>query len=243
MAVAQRLLPLRCVICRAKILRLKHSNAPPLSGGAYNNNWYHVPQSASLYSVTSNTSAVSGKYNTVTVTTHGIVKTLCRHRLYFVFLPWHIPTGVSSASSCSSASSYKTCASSFSIKKAHYSAYAKKMGYEPLNSCSPVPSCRAGSLALSRSTSATMSSKKQNGSGVLPSSGNPGKGPSSAVPSVTSPPKGKLKLVQDFQREFRIGKERIGQPSNNNNNHHKIQNSMQKSGSAGSSLGGSTRIK
>jgi hypothetical protein len=66
MAVAQRLLPLRCVICRAKILRLKHSTGSvqplPASASQYTigHHWYNVPQSASLYSVTSNTSATSG---------------------------------------------------------------------------------------------------------------------------------------------------------------------------------------
>jgi len=48
MAVAQRFLPLRCMICRAKILRLKQGNPA------------NVPQSASLYSVaSSNASATS----------------------------------------------------------------------------------------------------------------------------------------------------------------------------------------
>ena len=68
MAVAQRLLPLRCVICRAKILRLKHSTGTvqplPASASQYTigHHWYNVPQSASLYSVTSNNSATSGKW-------------------------------------------------------------------------------------------------------------------------------------------------------------------------------------
>lgn len=66
MAVAQRLLPLRCVMCRAKILRLKHTAAGGVSSSASQytlggGQWYHVPQSASLYSVTSSTSGVSGK--------------------------------------------------------------------------------------------------------------------------------------------------------------------------------------
>ncbi|CAL8137992.1 unnamed protein product [Orchesella dallaii] len=115
MAVAQRLLPLRCVMCRAKILRLKHTGASGVSSSASQytisgGQWYHVPQSASLYSVTSSTSGVSG---------------------------------VSSASSCSSASSYKTCASSFSAvslkSKRSYSSYSK-MGYQPLRTSSPSPS-------------------------------------------------------------------------------------------------------
>jgi hypothetical protein len=65
MAVAQRLLPLRCVVCRAKILRLKHASGFPLTSSAsqytIGSQWYHVPQSSSLYSVTSSTSGISGK--------------------------------------------------------------------------------------------------------------------------------------------------------------------------------------
>lgn len=87
MAVSQRLLPLRCVICRAKILRLKQTLIPrdysmsgkswvlPQSASEYNmgtgvavgvsgpgGRWSagSVPASASLYSMASGSSSISG---------------------------------------------------------------------------------------------------------------------------------------------------------------------------------------
>ncbi|CAL7933291.1 unnamed protein product [Xylocopa violacea] len=87
MAVSQRLLPLRCVICRAKILRLKQTLIPrdysmsgkswvlPQSASEYNmrtgasvgvtgpgGRWVagSVPASASLYSMASSSSSISG---------------------------------------------------------------------------------------------------------------------------------------------------------------------------------------
>ncbi|KAF5291387.1 hypothetical protein FQR65_LT01697 [Abscondita terminalis] len=60
-AVSQRLLPLRCVICRAKILRLKTGPILPTSASGYsvNSRSSSVPQSDSLYSVSSGGSSVS----------------------------------------------------------------------------------------------------------------------------------------------------------------------------------------
>ncbi|XP_015838417.1 uncharacterized protein LOC103314091 [Tribolium castaneum] len=60
-AVSQRLLPLRCVICRAKILRLKTGPILPSSASGYsvNSRSSSVPQSDSLYSVSSGGSSVS----------------------------------------------------------------------------------------------------------------------------------------------------------------------------------------
>ncbi|XP_039280334.1 serine-rich adhesin for platelets [Nilaparvata lugens] len=70
MAVSQRLLPLRCVICRAKILRLKHTSSawlvPPsashysFSSSASAHSAHSVPNSESLYSMTSGSSSFSG---------------------------------------------------------------------------------------------------------------------------------------------------------------------------------------
>lgn len=70
MAVSQRLLPLRCVICRAKILRLKQTglNSPtsdtsmPTSVSGYSvasSSGTSVPGSDSMYSVSSGTSSAS----------------------------------------------------------------------------------------------------------------------------------------------------------------------------------------
>ncbi|XP_022916281.1 uncharacterized protein [Onthophagus taurus] len=60
-AVSQRLLPLRCVICRAKILRLKTGPLIPssVSGYSVNSRTSSVPQSDSLYSVSSGGSSIS----------------------------------------------------------------------------------------------------------------------------------------------------------------------------------------
>ncbi|CAH0563631.1 unnamed protein product [Brassicogethes aeneus] len=60
-AVSQRLLPLRCVICRAKILRLKTGPILPTSASGYsvNSRASSVPQSDSLYSVSSGGSSIS----------------------------------------------------------------------------------------------------------------------------------------------------------------------------------------
>ncbi|RZF43286.1 hypothetical protein LSTR_LSTR001547 [Laodelphax striatellus] len=68
MAVSQRLLPLRCVICRAKILRLKHTSSAwlvPPSASHYSfsssaTSAHSVPNSESLYSMTSGSSSFSG---------------------------------------------------------------------------------------------------------------------------------------------------------------------------------------
>ncbi|CAB0011060.1 unnamed protein product [Nesidiocoris tenuis] len=77
MAVSQRLLPLRCVICRAKILRLKQSGGGLLPGSTsswsvpttHSKNWLvnsashysmgPVPNSESLYSMASGSSSIS----------------------------------------------------------------------------------------------------------------------------------------------------------------------------------------
>ncbi|XP_056633143.1 uncharacterized protein LOC130442809 [Diorhabda sublineata] len=60
-AVSQRLLPLRCVICRAKILRLKTGPILPTSASGYSmtSRASSVPQSDSLYSVSSGGSSIS----------------------------------------------------------------------------------------------------------------------------------------------------------------------------------------
>ncbi|XP_066137963.1 uncharacterized protein [Euwallacea fornicatus] len=59
-AVSQRLLPLRCVVCRAKILRLKTVPKLPssISGYSMTSRNSSVPQSDSLYSVSSRTSSI-----------------------------------------------------------------------------------------------------------------------------------------------------------------------------------------
>ncbi|KAL1117663.1 hypothetical protein AAG570_003978 [Ranatra chinensis] len=61
MAVSQRLLPLRCVICRAKILRLKQTGLLASSQSSWS-----VPNSESLYSMSSGSSSISAASSTST---------------------------------------------------------------------------------------------------------------------------------------------------------------------------------
>ncbi|CAG4960173.1 unnamed protein product [Parnassius apollo] len=98
MAVSQRLLPLRCVICRAKILRLRQaprlvtskswqvssSNSKcwgvPGSVSSYSVGARSVPASASLYSVTSGESSLSG-VSSVSSNSGGNVSSSCTTKL------------------------------------------------------------------------------------------------------------------------------------------------------------------
>ncbi|XP_075980165.1 uncharacterized protein LOC142979231 isoform X2 [Anticarsia gemmatalis] len=98
MAVSQRLLPLRCVICRAKILRLRQaprlvtskswqvssgsgkSWGVPGSVSSYSVGARSVPASASLYSVTSGESSLSG-VSSVSSNSGGNVPTSCSTKL------------------------------------------------------------------------------------------------------------------------------------------------------------------
>lgn len=135
-------------------------------------------------------------------------------------------SGVSSASSCSSASSYKTCASSFSSASLKKRSYCKQ-GYQPLRTSSPSPSRsppNTGSPA-----NPVPSAPKKDHQKVTPIESPVPISISGGGSSLHSlPPKGKLSLIQEFQREFRNGKT-------------KSENAGK--GSAGSHRGGSSRIK
>ncbi|CAB3364232.1 Hypothetical predicted protein [Cloeon dipterum] len=82
MAVSQRLLPLRCVICRSKILRLKQGVTGgvtlPTSASQYcmgvGGKW-EVPASASLYSMSSGTSSLSGMSSVSSATNSSVSST------------------------------------------------------------------------------------------------------------------------------------------------------------------------
>jgi hypothetical protein len=86
MAVMQRMLPLRCVICRSKILRLKQGVTGgislPTSASQYcmgvGSKW-EVPASASLYSMSSGASSLSGNYFTFFSPRTQNVQNICRH--------------------------------------------------------------------------------------------------------------------------------------------------------------------
>lgn len=106
MAVSQRLLPLRCVICRAKILRLKQTLIPrdySMSGKS----WV-LPQSASEYNmgtgVTAGISGPGGRWGTGSVPASA--------SLYSMASGSSSISGVSSVSSATSSSANSTASSS-----------------------------------------------------------------------------------------------------------------------------------
>ncbi|XP_071638116.1 uncharacterized protein [Temnothorax longispinosus] len=106
MAVSQRLLPLRCVICRAKILRLKQTLIPrdySMSGKS----WV-LPQSASEYNmgtgVTAGVSGPGGRWGTGSVPASA--------SLYSMASGSSSISGVSSVSSATSSSANSTGSSS-----------------------------------------------------------------------------------------------------------------------------------
>lgn len=133
-------------------------------------------------------------------------------------------SGVSSASSCSS-SSYKTCASSFSSASLKKRSYTKQ-GYQPLRTSSPSPS-RSPQSNTGDISSRTPSIKSQGQSKELSvkSTQLPSNTKSNQGQAQEPPVRGKLSLIQEFQREFRNGKSKAVN---------------ERKGSAGS---GSTRIK
>lgn len=139
MAVSQRLLPLRCVICRAKILHLKQGSSNK------------VPQSASLYSVASNSSTASGS---------------------------------------SRVSGYSVNSAKTDPFPSFRRAQMARIGYQPLRSVSPPPSFQP--TKTSKQKTVELGSKVK--SDIEPNQ----------VPNRV-PLKGKAKLSQDFQREFRMG--------------------------------------
>lgn len=71
MAVSQRLLPLRCVICRAKILRLKQtaSSSSLIMPHPYSKSW--LVSSASSYSVGGKTWVVPSSASQYSMAAHG----------------------------------------------------------------------------------------------------------------------------------------------------------------------------
>lgn len=73
MAVSQRLLPLRCVICRAKILRLKQSASASslLLPSHYSKSWL-LPPSASSYSMGGKTWVVPSSASQYSMSGHAV---------------------------------------------------------------------------------------------------------------------------------------------------------------------------
>jgi len=120
-------------------------------------------------------------------------------------------TGISSASSCSSASSYKTCASSFSShsislsrkKSAYASVNYARLGHKSNRSSTPF-----SSRPLSSNSSSSCTSAYRSGGGLMTKKDNRIAPVESNRPSILAAPRGKLTLIQEFQREFRNGTEK-----------------------------------
>ncbi|PZC78449.1 arginine/serine-rich protein PNISR isoform X1 [Helicoverpa armigera] len=176
MAVSQRLLPLRCVICRAKILRLRQaprlvtskswqvssgsakSWGVPGSVSSYSVGARSVPASASLYSVTSGESSLSG-VSSVSSNSGGNVANSCSTKL------------------CGGAKCGGAC-----------------LGAVPRTSVPPRPR-QPASNSLRRSQHHSMKARLQDYQ-VHSYTGGPAAGE----------PSGRLPPIREFQREFREGR-------------------------------------
>lgn len=198
-AVSQRLLPLRCVICRAKILRLKQTmpcSASDFSLGISSSASapaFPVATSASLYSMSSDHSNISG---------------------------------VSSISSASSASTSSMKPAKSSASKIRLSSYhqstgtlkksqsqivkgAKMQGYIRL-ARTPSPSPSQPLVAPSPRRAYDVLSSVSAVSGVSlreTRASRPTLRDNKVAPDQQPPPK--LTPIKEFQREFRASKERI----------------------------------
>lgn len=77
MAVTQRTLPLRCVICRTKILQLNYAEVPLAANSSMKtaDHTYKIATSASLYSVSSGDSSGSSEVPKVQYGIHTLITT------------------------------------------------------------------------------------------------------------------------------------------------------------------------
>ncbi|KAI5755144.1 hypothetical protein M8J77_014451 [Diaphorina citri] len=176
-AVSQRLLPLRCVICRSKILRLKQNSSgsglsdrmrTSKSWSAFSTSFAsNVPSSASQYSMSS---ATSTKPNVPT-----------SQSLYSVTSGTSLFSGVSSVSSATT-SSFGTSCSGFSSRSTIVRSKSLQYPRQPTGS-------------LRRSQMASMKNRLQEFR-------EPIKEMEEKYEKTT-----KLTPIQEFQREFRAGRD------------------------------------
>ncbi|XP_048479228.1 nucleolar protein 58 [Plutella xylostella] len=178
MAVSQRLLPLRCVICRAKILRLRQaprlvtskswqvssgsgkSWCVPGSVSSYSVGARSVPASASLYSVTSGESSLSGVSSVSSNSGGGEGSSSCSTKL------------------CGGAGCGGAC-----------------LGAVPRVSTAPPRARQPASNSLRRSQHHSMKARLQEYQQVHSYTGGP-----------AGEPSGRLPPIREFQREFREGR-------------------------------------
>ncbi|GFG37692.1 hypothetical protein Cfor_12176 [Coptotermes formosanus] len=202
MAVSQRLLPLRCVICRAKILRLKQSGTT--AGGVL------LPTSASHYSVGGKSWVVPNSASSYTVgSTKWVVPGSASS--YSVGKAWVVP---------SSASQY-SMGSHGSVPNSA-SLYSMTSGSSSLSGVSSVSSATTGSQSSNKSgkcVGSRMGYPRQP-TGSLRKSQTQAmklriqeyKEPVRSNKEQLEKP-ARLPPIKEFQREFRAGKERTASSS------------------------------
>ncbi|KAL1464552.1 hypothetical protein WDU94_004185 [Cyamophila willieti] len=183
-AVSQRLLPLRCVICRSKILRLKQSSSgssgvsermrTSKSWSAFSTSFSaNVPSSASQYSMSSGSSKLNVPSS---------------HSLYSVNSGASLFSGVSSVSSATT-SSFGTSCSGFTSRSGSSIVRSKSLQY---------PRQPTGSLRRSQ-----VSSMKNR----LQEFREPIKEMEEKYNENATTTTVKLTPIQEFQREFRAGRD------------------------------------
>ncbi|XP_071439291.1 axoneme-associated protein mst101(1) [Hetaerina americana] len=206
MAVSQRLLPLRCVICRSKILRLKQSSSGrsgsgvstsgtilmPTSasqysmmspGGSHGNQWA-VPNSASLFSMTSGSSSFSGmsSVSSATTSSQGSGKSLLSSNSGSIKsgpgkLGYRQPTGA--------------------LKKSQ--AQAMKLRVQEIKEP------RISSAGTSGASTSQGTTAKERSASPLGINGKRGLGSQVNAPASAPP---RLPPIKEFQRDYRASKER-----------------------------------
>ncbi|XP_046405704.1 uncharacterized protein LOC124170786 [Ischnura elegans] len=202
MAVSQRLLPLRCVICRSKILRLKQSSSGrsstsasilmPTSASQYSmsspgqaNPWAAaVPNSASLFSMNSGSSSFSGmsSVSSATTSSQGSGKSLLSSNSGSIKsgpgkLGYRQPTGA--------------------LKKSQ--AQAMKLRVQEIKEP------RISSAGTSGASTSQGTTSKERSASPLTVNGK--RVPASQSTATTSAPP-RLPPIKEFQRDYRASKER-----------------------------------
>ncbi|XP_069692235.1 chromatin assembly factor 1 subunit A-B [Periplaneta americana] len=198
MAVSQRLLPLRCVICRAKILRLKQSGAAAAAAAAGsvllgNKSWV-MPSSASTYSMGASKWVVPGSASS-----------------YSMGKAWVVPSSASQYSMGShgsvpnSASLYSMTSGSSSLSGVS-SVSSATNGSQGSTKSGKCPGPRMGyprqpTGSLRKSQTQAMKLRIQEYKEPVRSSKDQAEKPARLPP------------IKEFQREFRAGKERTAASS------------------------------
>ncbi|OWR43263.1 hypothetical protein KGM_209707 [Danaus plexippus plexippus] len=216
MAVSQRLLPLRCVICRAKILRLRQAPrlvtskswqvssgsgktwGVPGSVSSYSVGARSVPASASLYSVSSGSGKTWGVPGSVSSYSVGARSVPASASLYSVTSGESSLSGVSSVSSNSGNTSSNSCSTKLCGGAKCGGACLGAVPRVPVASAPP-RARQPASNSLRRSQHHSMKARLQEYQ-VHSYTGGP-----------VGEPSGRLPPIREFQREFREGRRESAQ--------------------------------